>query len=44
MFEDKPYPQPLILKPYDVYRMKRDEVLGVLQFVTVHPFVTLKWE
>ena len=43
MLEYKPYPQPLVLKPYNVYRMKREEVLGELHFVTVHPFVTLKW-
>ncbi len=37
-------PQPLILKPYDVYRVKYEEPLGILQFVTVNPFVKLEWK
>lgn len=43
VFPESQEPQPLVFKPYDVYRVKHQEPLGILQFVTVNPVVKLEW-
>jgi hypothetical protein len=44
IFSPSPAPQPLYLKSYSGARLKKDKLLGVIQFVTVNRAIKLEWQ